>query len=106
MRKTLTAVLRRARTLASALAVAGAVLLLAIPALAEQKTVTLSVPGMTCAACPVTVKKALSKVTGVEKVEVSLERKEAVVTYDTAKTNVAALKQASEKAGYPASEKR
>jgi mercuric ion binding protein len=76
------------------------------PALAGTRTVTLSVSGMTCAACPITVKTALSKVKGVEKVEVSFEKKEAVVTYDDAKTNVAALKEAAKNAGYPATEKR
>ena len=35
---------------------------LSAPAWAATKTVTLSVPGMTCATCPITVKKALSKV--------------------------------------------
>jgi len=38
---------------------------LATPAWAAVQTVTLSVPGMTCAACPITVKKALTKVGGV-----------------------------------------
>ena len=37
------------------------------PAWAAVKTVTLAVPGMTCAACPITVKKALTKVDGVTK---------------------------------------
>ena len=37
----------------------------AAPVWAATQTVTLSVPGMTCAACPITVKKALSKVEGV-----------------------------------------
>ena len=32
---------------------------------AASQTVTLSVSGMTCAACPITVKKALIKVDGV-----------------------------------------
>ena len=45
-------------------------LALAVPALPPcgppPQTVTLSVPGMTCAACPITVKKALSKVEGVD----------------------------------------
>jgi len=35
---------------------------------AATQTVTLSVPGMTCAACPITVKKALSRVPGVSNV--------------------------------------
>jgi mercuric ion binding protein len=75
---------------------------LATPAWAVTKTVTLSVPGMTCAACPITVKKALSRVDGVQKVEVSFEKREAVVTYDDAKTSPAALTQATKNAGYPA----
>lgn len=76
------------------------------PALAAPKTVTLDVPGMTCAACPITVKTALTKVEGVEKAEVSFEKKEAVVTFDDAKTTVAALMEATKNAGYPSTEKR
>lgn len=71
------------------------------PVFAATKTSTLSVPGMTCASCPITVKKALDKVEGVEKIEVSLEKKEAVVTFDDAKTNVKALMEATKNAGYP-----
>lgn len=79
---------------------------LATPAWAATKTVTLSVPGMTCAACPITVKKALSKVAGVESAEVSFERREAIVTFDDAKANVQALTKATENAGYPSSVKK
>lgn len=73
---------------------------------ATQQTVKLSVPGMTCAACPITVKKALSKVEGVSKTAVSYERREAVVTFDDAKTSIQKLTQASADAGYPASVKQ
>jgi len=73
----------------------------ASPAYADSKTVTLSVPGMDCEACPITVSKALKKVDGVGKVAASLEQKEAVVTYDDAKTNVDALRKATANAGYP-----
>jgi periplasmic mercuric ion binding protein len=76
------------------------------PAWAATQTVTLSVPGMTCAACPVTVKKALSKVEGVEKIVIHFDQKEAVVTFDDAKTNVEALTKATENAGYPSTAKR
>lgn len=76
------------------------------PAYAATKTVTLSVSNMTCAACPITVKKALSKVDGVEKAEVSYENKQAVVTYDDAKTSVDALTKATEGAGYPSEVKK
>lgn len=75
----------------------------AVPALAAPKTVTLSVPGMTCPACPITVKKALSKVQGVSKVDVNYEQRLAVVTYDDAKADVDKLTKASASAGYPAS---
>lgn len=77
-----------------------------IPAWAVTQTVTLSVPGMTCAACPITVKNALSKVEGVSKTEVTFEPREAVVTFDNAKTSVQKLTQATTNAGYPSSVKQ
>ncbi|MDP1930426.1 MAG: mercury resistance system periplasmic binding protein MerP [Gammaproteobacteria bacterium] len=80
--------------------------ILSVPAWAAPKTVTLSVPGMTCAACPITVKMALTKVDGVEKTEVSYEALEAVVTFDDEKTNVEALTMATANAGYPSSVKQ
>ena len=77
----------------------------AIPqvALAAQKTVVLSVPGMDCEACPITVRKALEKVAGVEKAKATFQPKEAVVTYDDAKTSVEKLTEATKRAGYPSS---
>ncbi len=76
------------------------------PVWAAPHTVTLAVPGMTCAACPITVKKALSRVEGVSQVDVTFEKREAVVTFDDAKTNVQKLTRATEDAGYPSSVKR
>ncbi|MCL4690066.1 MAG: mercury resistance system periplasmic binding protein MerP [Burkholderiales bacterium] len=73
----------------------------AVPAIAAMKTVTLSVPGMNCATCPITVKKALGKVEGVTRTEVNLERRAAVVTYDDARTSPEALARATRDAGYP-----
>ncbi|HCP6936041.1 TPA: cation transporter, partial [Escherichia coli] len=57
------------KKLFASLALAAAV----APVWAATQTVTLAVPGMTCAACPITVKKALSKVEGVSKVDVGFE---------------------------------
>ncbi|CAJ0723258.1 mercury resistance system periplasmic binding protein MerP [Ralstonia pickettii] len=76
------------------------------PVWAATQTITLSVPGMTCAACPITVKKALSKVEGVSHVDVTFEKREAVVTFDDAKASVQKLTKATEDAGYPSSVKR
>ena len=74
---------------------------LSAPGWAATKTVTLDVPGMTCPTCPITIKKALNKVQGVSKVDVSYEKKQAVVTFDDTKTDTKALVQATTNAGYP-----
>lgn len=75
------------------------------PVWAATQTVTLSVQGMTCSTCPITVKKAISKVEGVSKVDTTFEKREAVVTFDDAKTNVPKLIKATANAGYPSSVK-
>lgn len=79
---------------------------LTTPVWAASQTVTLSVPGMTCAVCPITVKKALTGVDGVSKVGVSYEKLEAVVSFDDAKTSIQKLTKATEDAGYPSSVKQ
>ena len=89
------------KKLFAALALVAAV----VPVMAAIQTVTLAVPGMTCAACPITVKKAISKVEGVSKTEVAFERREAVVTFDDTKTSVQQLTKATQDAGYPSSVK-
>jgi len=75
--------------------------LLSMPALAAMQTVTLSVPGMNCAACPITVKMALNRVDGVSQADVSYPEREAVVTFDDTRTSVEALTEATTNAGYP-----
>ncbi len=89
------------KNIKSLLARAIVALILAAPAWASPKTVTLNLSGMTCAACPITVKKALEKVGGVSKVEVRFEKKQVLVTFDDAKTNTDALVKATTDAGYP-----
>jgi mercuric ion binding protein len=78
----------------------------AAPLAAAQRTVTLAVDNMTCPACPITVKKAMSKVDGVSKVEINYEKREAVVTFDDAKASLERIAKASADAGYPAKEKK
>jgi mercuric ion binding protein len=70
-------------------------------AFAAPQTVTLSVPGMNCAACPITIKKALAKVDGVTETRVNLDKREVRVTFDDGKASVAALTNATKLAGYP-----
>ena len=70
-------------------------------AMAAVQTVTLDVPGMTCSSCPITVKKALTKVDGVQQVKASFEKREAVVTFEDTKTSSEKLVLAVTNAGYP-----
>jgi len=74
-------------------------------AFAAERTVTLAVKNMYCAACPHTVKASLEAVPGVAKVVVSYRDKTAVVTYDDGKTEVKALTAATTNAGYPSAPK-
>lgn len=74
---------------------------LSISALAAPTTVILSVPSMDCPVCPITVKAALTKVAGVSQAEIVFAKRQATVTFDDAKTNAAALTQATKDAGYP-----
>lgn len=70
-------------------------------AFAADKTVTLAVNNMDCAACPSIVKGSLEAVPGVAKVAVSYKDKTATVTFDDAKANINELTSATTKAGYP-----
>ncbi|WP_374588696.1 mercury resistance system periplasmic binding protein MerP [Ideonella dechloratans] len=78
-----------------------AALVLAAPALAAPQQVTLNVPTMDCATCPITIRVALMKVPGVSKAVVSYNKRTAKVSYDDAQTDVAALMRATEGVGYP-----
>ncbi len=81
--------------------VAASLAIAAGTASAATKVVTLSVPTMDCPACPITLKKALGKMPGVERVDVSYARRQAVVVYDDLSTSVDALMRATRNAGYP-----
>ncbi|MFU8865603.1 MAG: heavy-metal-associated domain-containing protein [Rhodobacterales bacterium] len=78
----------------------------AIPAAAQsvaaEQTVTFSVENMTCALCPITVKRAMEGVEGVTAVEINFEARTARVIFDTAATSADAIAEASANAGYPA----
>ncbi|GGB91168.1 periplasmic mercury ion-binding protein [Marinobacterium zhoushanense] len=65
------------------------------------ETVTLAVQNMTCALCPITVRKSLEKVEGVSAVEVDFDSKTATVTYDPEQARLQALTEATTNAGYP-----
>lgn len=93
------------RVLALLLSVLFGAMPLAANAGATQ-TVTLDVKNMVCPLCPITVKKALMKVPGVENATVDFERKTAVVSFDPDKVSVEALTKATASAGFPSAPRR
>ena len=63
-------------------------------------TTTIKIKGMTCGACVAAVGRVLHALHGVEKVDVSLERGEALVEFDGAEVADEDLRAAIEEAGY------
>ena len=52
------------------------------------------------------MKRSLTRLDGVTKADVSLQKREAMVTYDDAKTNVEALLKATKDVGFPSTLKK
>ena len=90
-------------------ALIGLVLMLALGAgsvLAASKTVTIRVEGMKCNHCSTSVAKALKATDGVEKVEISHEKGEAVIQYDDQKVTEAKLREVINGTGFKAVEEK
>jgi mercuric ion binding protein len=75
-------------------------------ALSASRTVTLNVKNMTCAVCPITVKKALEHVSGVQQVSIDYASKTATVQFDDTMATADKLTEATKVAGYPSSIKK
>ncbi|MFT7653301.1 MAG: mercuric ion binding protein [Candidatus Azotimanducaceae bacterium] len=73
-------------------------------ATSDETTVKFSVEKMTCATCPISVRKAMERVDGVKNVEVNLETKMATVIYDSRVTTASDISNASTDVGFPATE--
>jgi copper chaperone len=87
----------------------GIVLMLALGAssvLAASKSVTIRVEGMKCNHCSSSVAKALKATDGVEKVEISHEKGEAVIQYDDQKVTEAKLREVINGTGFKAVEEK
>jgi copper chaperone len=65
-----------------------------------MKSSTLKIHGMTCGGCVNSVTRALKNVEGVEEAKVSLESKQAEVTFDETKTDLQKIGEAVSEAGY------
>ena len=77
-------------------------LLISVSAVAKEVTTEIKVSGMTCGACAVSVKSALSKIKGVKSADVSHQKGLATVVYDDAQTNELQLRAAIDKTGFKA----
>lgn len=73
---------------------------------ATTKKSTIRVDGMKCAKCSGSVEKALKATQGVEKVEVSLERKEVVVEYNDEQVTEAKLREVINATGFKTVEEK
>jgi len=87
--------------LRSALAALLGLAVLAAAGAEETRTVTLAVSNMSCALCPITVRKALEKTRGVQQATVDFASKTATVRFDPKATNEEALVRATTNAGFP-----
>ena len=65
-----------------------------------MQTTTIKIDGMTCMGCVNSVKNVLEEISGVSKVEVSLEQAQATILYDADKTNDDQFKEVIEDAGF------
>lgn len=68
---------------------------------AAIQQVTLKMAGMTCSSCPITVKKVLGKVMGVQQVTTNFKLKQAIVNFDDKQTTLQKITAATANAGYP-----
>lgn len=66
----------------------------------EVKEVTVSIGGMTCAACAKAVERNLKKLAGVESITVNFAAEKAVIQHNPQQVRVSEIKKAIEKAGY------
>ena len=70
------------------------------------KKVVFSINGMTCKACPITIKMVLKRQKGVKNVSASLEKKEAVVLFNKDEISIKEMMELLERIGYPAKIKK
>lgn len=68
----------------------------------EVKSIEIPIEGMSCMSCVANVKKTLTSIDGVIKVNVSLQSKNATIKYDPEKVISEQLKKAINKIGYKA----
>lgn len=67
-----------------------------------ENQATFNVDKMTCATCPIAVRKAIEGVDGVKKVTVDYDSKTATVIYDSSLTDTSLIADSCSNVGFPA----
>ena len=67
---------------------------------ANEVSVEVSIEGMSCMACVAKVKKTISNLNGISKIEVSLKDKNASIRYDSNNISLDTIKHSIDKIGY------
>jgi len=65
-----------------------------------METLTINIKGMTCGGCVKSISNVLQPINGVSNVDVSLERNQAIISYDPALAQPTQFKSAIEDAGF------
>lgn len=65
-----------------------------------MEKITLSIKGMTCASCAITIEKVISKLDGVSAVNVNFATEKASVEYEPEKISISRINDAIKKYGY------
>lgn len=68
----------------------------------DSQSVIFDMQNMTCAMCPITIRRALQGVDGVQSAKVDFASKTARVTFNPQKTSIETLIKTTTNAGYPA----
>lgn len=72
-------------------------------ATAQLAVQTFAVENMTCAACPITVRKAMENVEGVRTVTVDINSNTAIAEFDNSQTDANEIAMAATNVGFPTS---
>lgn len=96
----------KSKSLVLAIAAFVIIALTSIAVSAATKKSTIRVDGMKCAKCSGSVEKALKATQGVEKVEVSWEKKEVVVEYNDEQVTEAKLREVINGTGFKVVEEK
>lgn len=94
--------MKRITTLILFLAINALFVVSAIAGDGQDQEASFTVEKMTCATCPITVRKAMQRADGVKEVTVDFDTKTATVLYDSNLTDAKQIGEASDNVGFPA----